>query len=143
MTVLFRSIVVWLVLLALPYQGYAAAQMMLCVAPAQVSASHAEMVMPSGPHDHAAMMALQAEANAGDIASANAEAPAKAGEGAASHTGMKCSGAACCVAVAPVLTLEIAEPALPVASRVIPFYSGFLPAVDLAHPERPPQAHHA
>lgn len=133
MTVLFRSLVVWLVLLAVPYQGYAAAQMMLCAvaAPASASASHAQMVMPSGPHDHAAMMAAMAQAKP------------KANDGAASHSSMKCSGSACCAAAAPVLTLQVAEPALPMASRVIPFYSGFLPAVDLAHPERPPQGHYA
>lgn len=132
MTALFRSIVVWLVLLALPYQGVAAAQMMLCAVPAPVSASHAQMVMPSGPHDHAAMMAgmAQAKSNADD-------------GGAPSHSSMKCSGSACCAAAAPVLTLEVAGPALPVASRAIPFYSGFLPAVDLANPERPPQGHYA
>jgi hypothetical protein len=56
---------------------------------------------------------------------------------------MKCSGSACCAAVAPVLTLDIASPSLPIASRVTPFYSDFLPAVDLAHPERPPQGRYA
>ncbi|SDF63646.1 MULTISPECIES: hypothetical protein [unclassified Duganella] len=131
MTVLFRSIVVWLVLLALPYQGYAAAQMMLCAAPVPAPASHAAMVMPSGPHDHAAMMASMAQAES------------KADDGASSHTSMKCSGSACCAAAAPVLTLDISNPALPVASRLVPFYSGFLPAVDLANPERPPQGRYA
>lgn len=130
MTALFRSFVVWLVLLALPYQGYAAAQMMLCAVPAPASASHAQMVMPAGPHDHAAMMAA-------------AQAKPKGDDGASSHTGMKCSGSACCAAAAPVLTLAVTEPALPVESRLIPFYSGFLPAVDLANPERPPQGHYA
>lgn len=132
MTVLFRSLIVWLVLLALPYQGYAAAQMMLCAVPAPASTSHAQMVMPSGPHDHAAMMAAMAQAQS------------KADDGGAtSHVSMKCSGSACCAAAAPVLMLEAAEPGLPIASRVIPFYSGFLPAVDLANPERPPQGHYA
>lgn len=129
MTVLLRSLVVWLVLLALPYQGYAAAQMMLCAVPAP--ASHAQMVMPSGPHDHAAMMAAMAQSQS------------KADDGAFSHTSMKCSGSACCAAAAPVLTLDVAAPALPIASRVLAFYSGFLPAVDLAHPERPPQGRYA
>jgi hypothetical protein len=124
MTVLLRSFVVWLMLLALPYQGYASAQMLLCVAPAP---AHAAMVMPSGPHDHAAMMAAQT----------------KQEHGSTHHTTMKCSGSACCAAAAPLLVLELAAPALPAASRVIPFYSDFLPAVDLAHPERPPQGNFA
>ncbi|MRX10281.1 hypothetical protein GJ697_20820 [Pseudoduganella sp. FT25W] len=124
MTVLLRSFVVWLMLLALPYQGYASAQMLLCVAPAT---THAAMAMPSGPHDHAAMMAAQT----------------KQEQGSSSHATMKCSGSACCAAAAPLLALELAAPALPSVSRVIPFYSDFLPAVDLAHPERPPQGYFA
>jgi hypothetical protein len=41
------------------------------------------------------------------------------------------------------LTLDLNAPALPLASRMVPFYSEFLPAVDLAHPERPPQGRYA
>lgn len=130
MTVLLRSLVVWLMLLALPYQGYASAQMLLCVAPAQAPARAVEMVMPSGPHDHAAMMAAaQAAHHDGDD-----------GASAHHHTSMKCSGSACCAAAAPVLKLDLAAPALPLASRLQSYYSDFLPAVDLAHPERPPQS---
>lgn len=131
MTVLFRSIVVWLVMLALPYQGYAAARMMLCAAPAPAQASHAAMVMPVGPHDHAAMMAAMDNSSSARASSDNGAS--------SSHTSMKCGGSACCVAVAPVLAVQVAPPGLPIASRPIPFYSGFLPAVYLANPERPPQ----
>jgi hypothetical protein len=129
MTVLLRSLVVWLMLLALPYQGYASAQMLLCVAPA--TTGETSMTMPVGPHDHAAMMAAQAKADHHQH------------DGSSPHITMKCSGSACCAAAAPVLALEVAEPALPSAARPIPFYSDFLPAVDLAHPERPPQGLHA
>jgi hypothetical protein len=114
-------------LLALPYQGYASAQMLLCVAPA--TTGETSMAMPAGPHDHAAMMAAQAKADH------------QQHDGSSSHTTMKCSGSACCAAAAPVLALQVAEPALPSAARAIPCYSDFLPAVDLAHPERPPQGH--
>lgn len=125
MTVLFRSFVVWLMLLALPYQGYASAQMLLCVAPATTGAAAAtHMAMPDGPHDHAAMLAAQAKAKKPD------------------HSNMKCSGSACCAAAAPLLALAIPSPLLPSAAAV-PFYSDFLPAVDLAHPERPPQGRYA
>ncbi len=129
MTVLLRSLVVWLMLLALPYQGFASAQMLLCVAPATGGAT--SMAMPAGPHDHATMMAAQAKADHGHH------------DGASSHTSMKCSGSACCAAAAPVLALTLADPALPTVSRVLAFYSDFLPAVDLAHPERPPQGRNA
>jgi hypothetical protein len=126
MTVLLRSLIVWLMLLALPYQGYASATMMLCVAstPAADSAGHA--AMPSGPHDHAAMMATQAR-----------EVDKSSPGGA--HHGVKCGGTACCAAAAPLATLSVDEPALPLVTVSVPFYSDFLPAVDLAHPDRPPQ----
>jgi len=110
-------------LLALPYQGYASAQMQLCVASATTGAAAAmQMAMPDGPHDHAAMLAAQKS------------------EKANPHTNMKCSGSACCAAAAPLLALAIPAPLLP-SVAVAPFYSAFLPAVDLAHPERPPQGH--
>lgn len=124
MTVLFRSFVVWLMLLALPYQGYASAQMLLCASVAPATA--VKMNMPAGPHDHAAMLAAQKH----DSGKSNP------------HTNMKCSGSACCSAVAPLLALAIPKPLLPSVAAV-PSYSDFLPAVDLAHPERPPQGQRA
>jgi hypothetical protein len=124
MTVLLRSLIVWLMLLALPYQGYASATMLLCIAPATAASEQA--AMPSGPHDHAAMMAAQAHEG-----------------GKSTHNGVKCGGTACCAAAAPVLALAVNAPALPLVSIAVPFYSDFLPAVDLAHPERPPQGKYA
>jgi hypothetical protein len=129
MNVLFRSLIIWLMLLALPYQGYASAQMMLCVVPAQASA------MPAGPHDHAAMLAAQNQQNQHAQHQSSDDSSSK-------HTNMKCSGSACCAAAAPILALELPAAVVPAAIAVA-FYSGFLPAVDLAHPERPPQGHHA
>jgi hypothetical protein len=131
MTVLLRSFIVWLMLLALPYQGYASAQMLLCVAPATTATMVAQpaMSMSSGRHDHAAMLAAQAHGLSGHQHS----------DCSSSHSHMKCSGSACCAAAAPVLALELADASLPLAARVMLFYSDFLPAVDLAHPERPPQ----
>ncbi len=135
MTVLLRSFLVWLMLLALPYQGYASAQMLLCVAPAPAKVAHDAMAMPSGPHDHAAMMAARS-AHAQHDNDSNAS---QSGH----HTSSKCTGSACCAAAAPLLTLDVTAPALPLAARLIAFYSDFLPAVDLAHPERPPQGRYA
>jgi hypothetical protein len=133
MTVLLRSLVVWLMLLALPYQGYAAAAMMVCAPVAESSPHEAMQDMPHGPHDHAAMLAAMAQ-----------DQP----DGSSSHAGhahgsVKCGGAACCIAGAPVMSDLAVMPVLPAVSGAIAFYSGFLPAVDLAHPERPPQAHFA
>jgi hypothetical protein len=136
MTVLLRSLVVWLLLLAVPYQGYASATMMLCAASAQATAVAAPhtMSMPAGAHDHTAMMAAQAHdghAHDGDAKSAH------------THNAMKCGGSACCAAVAPVLAHAVTVPMLPSSSAAVSFYSAFLPAVHPDHPERPPQGHHA
>nr|WP_315398926.1 hypothetical protein [uncultured Duganella sp.] len=137
---LLRTFIVWLLLLALPYQGYASAAMMLCV-PAT-----AAMAMPSGPHDHAAMMAAMehgggdsTHAAAGDQASFSPDNVDGTGHAGHVHGGVKCGGSACCVAGAPWLAGAITVPALPGVSSAIPFHSEFLRAVDLAHPERPPQ----
>ena len=144
---LLRSLVVWLMLLALPYQGYASAAMMLC-APNMGSAARA---MPIGPHDHAAMMAAMHDTPDGAsqdasraLAQHNSAHPDAASSGDAGHSdhahgGSKCGGAACCVAGAPMMTMAIAVPTLPAVSSAVPFYSEVLQAVDLAHPERPPQ----
>jgi hypothetical protein len=180
MTALFRSFIVWLMLLALPFQGYAAASMMLC-APA-APAPLMEMDQPG--HDHAAMMAalhaghgyhgaasaMQPAAAPGDdvaalpaqLGHAAQDAATQGDQPAASaaqvdggaqhamhggnaaksaHGGIKCGGAAACcagVALAPDCTLAL--PALASPSAPVSFYAGTIPAVHLAHPERPPQA---
>ncbi|MET0264106.1 MAG: hypothetical protein ABW202_00695 [Duganella sp.] len=139
MTVLLRSLIVWFLLLALPYQGYAAAAMMLCAPASTATASMTHMVMPDGPHDHAAMLAAMAQhqsmqSHAHDDTGAHHDSTSHASHGA------KCSGAACCVASAPVLASLAVLPALPALTGPIAWYPGYLPAVDLAHPERPPQA---
>jgi hypothetical protein len=138
MTVLLRSLIVWLMLLALPYQGYASATMLLCIAPATAAGSSAHAGMPSGPHDHAAMMAAQADEDHASHASHQ-----HGDDGQSAHNGTKCGGTACCAAAAPVLTPALEVPAPLLVSVAVPFYSDFLPAVDLAHPERPPQGLHA
>src|SRR4051812_131265 len=116
MIVVLRSLIVWLMLLALPYQGYASATMLLCVAPVTTAGPAEHGAMPSGPHDHAAMMAQAHEGG-------------KSSHGAA-HGGVKCGGTACCAAAAPLLVLSVSDPALPLVSVTVPFYSDFLPAVD-------------
>ena len=123
---LLRTFIVWLLLLALPYQGYASATMMLC---APVAPAGAHLAMSAGAHDHAAMMAAMQDH----------KHEASADKSGHAHGGIKCGGSACCVAGAPFMAQALAVPMLPVASSAIPFHSEVLRAVDLAHPERPPQ----
>ena len=152
MTVLFRTLFVWLLLLAIPYQGYASATMLLCAQMEQgnhTSAS-ASVVAHGQPavHDHAAMMAAAAHSahaggnhasQAADGSSAASSAPPHHHDGKSAH----CSGAACCAAVATAFVPAMTVPVLTATSSAVPFYSAYLPAVDLAHPERPPQGAHA
>lgn len=152
MKAVFRSLLLWLMLLAIPFQGVASAGMLLCApgpAPASAQVQDGAPAM-AADHDHAAMLAAAAEAHAGHEA---AQAGSDAGGGVASTSGghgvhdshgpAKCgSTGACCVgaALAPALPGVLPEMAAP--SQSIPFYSGRLPLVDLALPERPPQAVH-
>lgn len=143
MTVFFRSLIVYCMLLALPYQGYAAAAMMACLpSPATATAAaDAHMVMPAGPHDHAAMMAAMEQAHSEHAAQSSAQSSDHASSHAGhTHGSAKCGGSACCVAGAPVLADLLSVPVLPAVSNAVAFYADYLPAVDLAHPERPPQA---
>lgn len=130
---LLRALLVWLMLLAIPYQGFASATMMLCA-----GAGEAAAPAMAGGHDHAAMWAHAHDGS--PDGSVHGAQGSHASHGKAAHDGMKCgAGAACCAAVmlAPAFALRLPLP--DADSEAIPFSSGFLPAVDLAHPERPPQ----
>ena len=118
---MIRVIVLWLMLVALPFQGFASASMLLCG-----TAKPAVQAMPDGPHDHAAMQA------------------------AAQHDGDKtahCAGGqhgsplgACCVGAAPAYAMPQAASQPQLAERLrLPEPVPPLP-VDLALPKRPPRA---
>ena len=139
MTNLFRSIVVWLMLLALPVQGFASVTMMAC-ADGTCTASDAVQGAPAAVHagaahhDHAAMLAQGASA---------ANAATRGGDHHSGHGTLKCGGAACCTGAALAPCLPSVLPASPLAAAPVALYGGYLPAVDLAHPERPPQGQRA
>jgi len=130
-----RSLLLWLLVLALPFQGFASARMLACApvaAPAQAAHDHQAMMlaMQGKPHDHAAMlraMAGQAAHTAHDGHDGHHES-AKPG-----------SCAACCIgaAMAPIVLPSLAL--LPPASTSIPFRAGHVPSVDPVLPERPPR----
>lgn len=122
MKFVLRSLIIWLMLLAVPFQGVALASMLPCAAPVAAMAAQA---MPDG-HDHAAMLAAAAqEEGAGDSVADDAHCGA---------AGACCAGALLAPVVPDCLSMQAA------ASQAIPFYSGYPAAVDLAGPERPPQA---
>lgn len=110
---IIRTLLVWVLLLALPFQAFAAASMLPHGAPAPVQpACHQQMAMKTDgkAQDH------------------HAGQPAKA----------KCGGAACCVGAAPAPGLPALPAPAPARTALIPFRAGHLPSVDPVLPERPP-----
>lgn len=127
MKTLLKSLLVWLLLLALPFQGYASATMLPC-APAPAVTAPAPVMDMSAPHDHQKMLAAMAASQHGADQSA-----------AAHHDGGNCkSCAACCPGNIMVTAFAIVADTPHFA--LAPFTTGFMPVVDLALPERPPQA---
>ena len=133
---IFRPLLVWLMLLALPFQGFAAAGMLACV-PAPAAAA-------SGGHDHAAMLrALAAARHDGHDQASMAHADRHRDGGAVTqdehgrHGNGSC--ASCCIgaAMAPAVQprLALARPDF----IAIPFRAGHVPSVDPVLPERPPR----
>lgn len=126
-----RTLFVWLLLLALPVQGMAAARMLPCVdgADAQVAAPHAHQ--HAHAHAHAAMLRAMGHADA-----ASTSACDHAGKQARGHGG---ACAACCIGVAPAPTPHLALAFGPPDFIAIPFRAGHITSVDPALPERPPR----
>lgn len=127
-----RSLLVWLMLLALPFQGIASAAMLSCAhgtmraaAPAAASAMQHDMPAADGHCD----------AEADRTASA-----ASHHDGAAHDHDGRCSACAdCCIGA--LLAPAPALPATPPDAPAIAHHAaaGRLAAVDLALPERPPR----
>jgi len=129
---ILRSLLVWLLLLALPFQGLASAGVRACT-PADPAPAHhaAAMVMDGQPHDHAAMTAPASSADSGHCA-----------DGAHSgnhHGGKPGSCSACCIGAAMAPATLPSLPLAPVHFISIPFRAGHVPSVDPALPERPPR----
>ena len=118
---MIRVIALWLMLVALPFQGFASASMLLCG-----SAKPAAQAMPEAPHDHAAM-----------LASAQHDGGKNAHCAGSQHGGAM---GACCVGAAPAYAMPQAASQPQRAERLrLPEAVPPLP-VDLALPKRPPRA---
>lgn len=133
MNILLKSLVVWLMLVALPFQGFASASMLLCAPMQPPAMATSSVAMTAMGHDHHAMMMAQAMEHA-------SAAPADGHDAAHHHDGGKCNTcASCCfgAAMAPagVAPLPAESPQL----TAFHFEPGHVARVDLALPERPPQ----
>lgn len=146
MKLIHRTLLVWLLLLALPFQGLAAAGMLPC-APGmpQAASASASMTMDGGHHDHAAMPKAVASRTAASAQpdSGHCAPDPHAGKHGGQHSEKAGSCAACCIgaAMAPaVLPMLVLSPSHFIS---IPFRAGHVPSVDPALPERPPRTEFA
>jgi hypothetical protein len=113
MKTLMRSLIAWLLVLALPFQGLAAARML-----PSVSAPAVAHAAPVAQHCHAT-------------------AVAKADDGDHRHKHRGVCGD-CCIVVA-LVPVPLVPPAFPPPSIAIPFRAGHLASVDPPLLERPPR----
>ncbi len=129
----FRTLIVWLLLLAIPLQGYAAVTMSLCATgtPLPVAQGHDDGGQAVRPH-HAAQSDDTGHPMVSDAQPAGNHCPSPDGTS-------KCSTCAACCVVAgnthPVLTLATAKP---VGSESIPYIAIFDTAHISSGLERPP-----
>ena len=125
-----RTLMLWLVLLAVPFQGFASAAMLGCATghmPAPVS-------VESG-HAHHGMHGMHRMHDAGRHPS-QLHTPHQADH----HGNAKCGACSACsigAAIAPAAILALPVHAPP--RLAAPFAVGPLPSVDLDLPERPPR----
>jgi hypothetical protein len=114
-----RTLLVCFLLLALPFQAFAAASMLPRAGvgqPAELPPCHQQMNMQAAAMD----------------GKAQDHQPGQ-------HAKAKCgAGAACCVAAAPAPCLPAALALPEPGTASIPFHAGHLPSVDPVLPERPP-----
>jgi hypothetical protein len=113
-----RTLFVWLLLLALPFQGVAAARMLPSADMSQTTASAPAAAPAQHCHD-------MHQGATGD----------PAGKAQNKHHG---ACADCCIVVAPVPAPAV-PPAFAPPSWAIPFHAGHVPSVDPVLPERPPR----
>ncbi|GGE89182.1 hypothetical protein [Massilia psychrophila] len=139
---LFNSVLVWCMLLAVPLQGYAFATTLLC-APLGTASRTMGPHAPAPAHDHQAMLlAVRADiahAAGADMSANHAETSDTASPN--HDAGGQCNAcSACCLGAAMAVAHTMRMPVEAQQLTVVPFDLLFTPAVDLALPERPPQA---
>ena len=144
MSFLIRTLLIWLLVLAVPAQGATAVTMAFC-GPNHQSAGAAAQTQPAGPADHShhdgaaapehEHLKTAAPADEDSSTSAVSAAPAKVSD-ASKH---KCSACASCCSVGAILRSVLAVPA-PIFTPTV--FSAVVPSVDTLAadgPDRPPR----
>jgi len=138
-----RTLFIWLLVLAVPVQGAAAATMAFCgpshhgggangVAQATASAAHVHLGGNEADHEHTPVVALADEDSA---ASTDSAAPTEVNHG----NQQKCSACASCCSLGAILSSVLAVPA-PALSPTV--FSAVVASVELFAadgPDRPPR----
>jgi hypothetical protein len=127
--VCLRRAFVWLLLLAIPFQGIASAGMLACTHAAK---QHSSVTAVSAPHGMAAGADHCHDAGP-QVTKATDHAPTD-------HDQERCSAcAACCIGAAMAGAPTIPAAPQTLSTRLIEAATGRPEAVDLALPERPPR----
>lgn len=141
MNTILRSLIVWLVLLAVPFQGFASAAMLGCgpghARPAAVAApgvADGHHMQHDGAHEGAGDMSGHGHAA---MAHDTPGEPGPPGHGNG-HACSACSACSIGAAIAPAVLPALAVHAPPLPS--VPSAERRVPSVHLALPERPPRA---
>ena len=128
--VCLRHALVWLMLLAIPFQGVASAGMLACAHASTQHISGMAMAMPEMEHG-------KAQSGHCHDASLQVTDPAPLDNG---HDQERCSAcAACCIGAAMAGAPTLPAVPLTFSIRLIDAATGRLEVVDLALPERPPR----
>jgi len=133
----FRAILLWLVMLAVPFQGYAAAAMAFCApGPAQPSVG---AVHDHGAHDHASQQGSEHHHVNASVDDGAGHHAAQNAQDAPSDTAHKCGNCAAChsVGMMPTLGTSVLR-GLPQADLAEPFRA--MATVSPGVPHKPPRA---
>jgi hypothetical protein len=130
----FRSLLVWLMLIAVPFQGSASTQLPC----APVTSGTTASIEPAG-HDHVSMISAHSGHN--EHSTTVDAGQSDDGVPADHHASGKCGTlTACCIGASMAPPFCSAMPIQGMPSDPIPFDIGSGPTVDLPLPERPPQS---
>ncbi|WP_338760871.1 hypothetical protein [Massilia sp. METH4] len=130
MKALLRTLLLWFLLAAVPFGGFASATMLLCGPQAAGRAAAEHAMGADAHHDHAAMLAAQQ----GDDGEHHAS-------GASHDNHTKCaSPGACCIGAPLAPAPPAAPPSQDGRCATVPFVTPPPAAVDLAGLERPPKS---
>ncbi|MDY0977244.1 hypothetical protein SOM61_19980 [Massilia sp. CFBP9012] len=126
-----RLLFVWLMLLAIPFQGIASAAMLACAHDAPQGTQQTAHAT-TAHHDAASSPCHEMQDQAPDTAPDLAQ-------DAHDHDGSCSACAACCMGAAMAPAAGVAPPPPSLATALLVTATGRLAAVDLALPERPPR----